>query len=663
MTGDGHRKIELEPALDAWVEKAIITDAQRRAILALQAAAEVAAPEPARVPTPTPTPAPADAAAGRTKSPGAVWLPRIMIVVAVVLLVAGIFLFYASNWRHMPPGAKLAQVFGLLVGFYALAFVLGLRDGPRRLLSRAFLILGMASFGACIALIAQVFHISAHPSNGVLTWAVMVALVALVCREKIGLFIALGLFCVWDLWEVAIYHGPNYLFGPVALAMGIVFLRYRSTTGTILALVQLLLYFYQTHVWLAVAWDKEWIFAGTVMLHLPYGVMLICLGRLGERVQGLRIVSLVAGSVGWFFVFVPLVGLSWPIDLPSDSPTLIAALAWPKAMYLPIECLAASAAAALALLRLRGKGLPTALWWGILAYGALQLALPVHHRTIWMVFTHLGIVAFAFASLYCTFAAQNARAFERVVAIVFVGLIVLAKGCGFVGLGIDSGKYFVAYGVGFVIFAVVCLLINQAVYDLLSRRGVAYPRAVLTLTGVAAIYFGVYALSFELDPQSSIFDASSLVRTMLVLFLAIALGLFAFAWRRTPEKILVGVTGGVFAAAVMAMFVAGPSVSWVFYSIVFNVLLFTMAGAVIYYGTKRSSKALVMTGISFLGIHVTTRYFDLLWDMFSGSLLLISTGVLVLGGGYLLERQRRRLFRMIDASRRLDTTPGKEAAP
>ena len=91
---------------------------------------------------------------------------------------------------------------------------------------------------------------------------------------------------------------------------------------------------------------------------------------------------------------------------------------------------------------------------------------------------------------------------------------------------------------------------------------------------------------------------------------------------------------------------------WIKFTLLFNVLLFVVEGAVIVYGAKSSSKALVMVGIGFFALHVTTRYFDLLWDMFSGSILLIATGVLVMGGGYVLERQRRRLFSHIDEARR-----------
>ena len=75
------------------------------------------------------------------------------------------------------------------------------------------------------------------------------------------------------------------------------------------------------------------------------------------------------------------------------------------------------------------------------------------------------------------------------------------------------------------------------------------------------------------------------------------------------------------------MLTSDPQIPWVVYSLLFNIFLFIIEGAIIYYSSKFTSKPLMILGILFFVMHVVTRYFDVLWDLLSGSLLFIITGI------------------------------------
>ena len=102
------------------------------------------------------------------KQSSSINLPKIIISLAALLLCAGIILFYAANWKRMTPVVKLLQVFFLIIGTYGTAYYLLAVNKTYPTMGRILLIIGMVSYGVGIMLVAQIFHISAHPTNGIL---------------------------------------------------------------------------------------------------------------------------------------------------------------------------------------------------------------------------------------------------------------------------------------------------------------------------------------------------------------------------------------------------------------------------------------------------------------------------------------------------------------
>ena len=76
--------------------------------------------------------------------------------------------------------------------------------------------------------------------------------------------------------------------------------------------------------------------------------------------------------------------------------------------------------------------------------------------------------------------------------------------------------------------------------------------------------------------------------------------------------------------------------------IAFNLVLFGGTVALIVLGVRQRSQLVVNLGLSAFLVHVLTRYFDLFFSAMNKSLFFVLGGVLLLGGGWLLERNRRR---------------------
>jgi hypothetical protein len=377
-------------------------------------------------------------------------------------------------------------------------------------------------------------------------------------------------------------------------------------------------------------------------LYIPFGLILITLGRLGEKHKPLAIASYVLTFVGWVSLFIPLIMLSWPES-------------WFKASF-PFFKMNILAAEYLVLL---GIAIGLLFWLytsegevrltvACLAYGILIFFAPFGNLTILMLITHLGLLVYFFGLLYASYLHFPERRIERFLGFAFPIIMILSKGIGFLTLGYDTDEFFVAYCIGFIILGTVCLLINQSLKLLVTQKGQEFPAHILDAVCAFTGFGMLYALSFKIEDQTSVFNTSSVVLTLLGMFLIIALGLYVFLWLKSSEKLIVGLSALIFFTSAGVLAISGPGVHWILYSVIFNALLFLMTATLIYYSTQINSAKLVNLAIAGFLLQVITRYFDIFWDMFSGSILFIATGLLALVGGYFLERNRRKLLRSME---------------
>ena len=89
--------------------------------------------------------------------------------------------------------------------------------------AHAAILAGVAIFGAGIMLIAQMFHISGHPPDAVLTWALGALLAGVVLKSNPALALAMLLMGLWSGWEMGDSNAVHWPFligwGAVAAAL------------------------------------------------------------------------------------------------------------------------------------------------------------------------------------------------------------------------------------------------------------------------------------------------------------------------------------------------------------------------------------------------------------------------------------------------------------
>ncbi|MDA8233422.1 MAG: DUF2157 domain-containing protein [Clostridia bacterium] len=81
------------------------------------------------------------------------------------------------------------------------------------------------------------------------------------------------------------------------------------------------------------------------------------------------------------------------------------------------------------------------------------------------------------------------------------------------------------------------------------------------------------------------------------------------------------------------------------YLAIANLLLFAVIVTVIVMGYYNKEAVLINFGLVFFVLDIIARYFDFFWDMLPKSVFFMAGGLLLLGGGFLLERNRRKIIR------------------
>ena len=82
----------------------------------------------------------------------------------------------------------------------------------------------------------------------------------------------------------------------------------------------------------------------------------------------------------------------------------------------------------------------------------------------------------------------------------------------------------------------------------------------------------------------------------------------------------------------------------VVYPLAFNLILLVAIVALLTAGYVRGRESFVNVGLVFFSIDIITRYFEFGLDLFDRSFVFIGAGLVLLLGGYLLERGRRRMI-------------------
>ena len=86
------------------------------------------------------------------------------------------------------------------------------------------------------------------------------------------------------------------------------------------------------------------------------------------------------------------------------------------------------------------------------------------------------------------------------------------------------------------------------------------------------------------------------------------------------------------------------------YPLIFNALLLFGIIGLVFAGYFRNDEAWINMALIFFGVDVFSRYFEYSFDLFDRSLVFIGAGSILLAGGFLLERGRRKVLERIRTS-------------
>ncbi|WP_379138899.1 GDYXXLXY domain-containing protein [Paenibacillus sp. sgz500958] len=144
---------------------------------------------------------------------------RTGLILGVSLVLAAIIYFFAANWGGLDRSDKIILSAGLVLLFYATAFVFSrLRYMPtlHSFLSNVFLLGGCISFGAAVALLHQIYNSHADSYMIFLVWAVPALLLSLITRYNplYVLTYALAHLALWLYFfpsSLTVIHNENEL--------------------------------------------------------------------------------------------------------------------------------------------------------------------------------------------------------------------------------------------------------------------------------------------------------------------------------------------------------------------------------------------------------------------------------------------------------------------
>jgi hypothetical protein len=189
----------LESVSREWVERGLLSEAQRAAVVAL----EQSRPDES----------------GR----------RLQFTVALLgsaLVLTGVALIISANWQQITDWTKIGGIAALLAAAWSGGWWLRVEPGRHPKTGEAVLMVGAVLFLLAIALVSQVFHLDARPANGLLVWLVGIAAVPWLTRSMAAQFVVLGGLLVWAAFELntagtpwSVRGGGSVVHTPAALAI------------------------------------------------------------------------------------------------------------------------------------------------------------------------------------------------------------------------------------------------------------------------------------------------------------------------------------------------------------------------------------------------------------------------------------------------------------
>ncbi len=302
------------------------------------------------------------------------------------------------------------------------------------------------------------------------------------------------------------------------------------------------------------------------------------------------------------------------------------------------------------------------LFWavGILPMAAAAASVPILVLaslllTLWTVFeqTQFNSLNLLFLPLAFLTLALSCRQKSRPAAgFTLLGLVIWAAvACALSFRGDEAVLYIflLAAAMGILFFVVGRLQAVRGFYP--------FMKAPFRLVGLLVFFLSLYVLTFSGLLRVLYYNQRSI--SLPVFFIAVfsivtaaamasgGLALAAGRWDLQQKSSLTLEAAMVFVSLTVLIFLAafGPAAGRALFLLTTNLLFFLAVIAVVITGYLGREAALVNIGLVFFVLDVIARYFDFFWDMLNKSVFFMGGGLLLLAGGFLLERNRKKFLR------------------
>ncbi|MBX3598626.1 MAG: DUF2157 domain-containing protein [Rhizobiaceae bacterium] len=140
----------------------------------------------------------------RCEHRSAISLGNILWVMAAVLIGAAILTIIAANAQEIPRGVRVLGLFLLIAAAYLGGAYFKNRDRPA--MGESLYLIGAAAFGASIALIGQMYHMSGDEAQAILIWCIATLIAALLLRSPILTNASVLLALAWLFYSFEWWH-------------------------------------------------------------------------------------------------------------------------------------------------------------------------------------------------------------------------------------------------------------------------------------------------------------------------------------------------------------------------------------------------------------------------------------------------------------------------
>ncbi|HLY73091.1 MAG TPA: DUF2157 domain-containing protein, partial [Planctomycetota bacterium] len=144
----------------------------------------------------------------QVKEGGALTLASVFGWLGGGAVVLGIMLLIGSNWEGIPNLVKIGGFLFLLAGTHAIGFGITKSGLPYERTAAAFHFIGGGLFLAGVGLIAQIYHLSGRPPNGVLLWLISLVPLVILLRSSSLCLMSVFAFQLWIHLEAAQNGSP-----------------------------------------------------------------------------------------------------------------------------------------------------------------------------------------------------------------------------------------------------------------------------------------------------------------------------------------------------------------------------------------------------------------------------------------------------------------------